>query len=231
MKPKFIFLILVFYSFGFVLHSNPVIKKDSLNKSHRFFITTYPSTIFTGDISLGGEHSFKRFRQELAVFYKTYNVLKNFKFDKGYRVDYYLKFNFINRENHKMSLDLGCIYQERSYLNKVVPFPRQAFLEPPPASMISRYRSDKKEVIYGFGLGVSSLSKLYRNFFWGMSLDLFVTRLTRKYSAKEYVSGPVVITDEKLIIQEPIALPYTEKYTWKRRYYLTGFIKIAYCLN
>jgi hypothetical protein len=84
-------------------------KNDSLTKNYNWFINTYPSALITGDFSIGAEFNYKRIRQEAAFFYKTFSVLpNNYLYNKGFRFNYYVKYNIIKRKKHLLSFDIGC---------------------------------------------------------------------------------------------------------------------------
>ena len=215
--------------FGYIKSAGILhVPKDSLRQKSLEFITFYPSLIFAGDISMGAELSCKRIRQEIIVSYKTYQVIPEYKFDHGYRLDYYIKYNLIKNKNHLLSADLGYTYAQRYFVNKVVPFngseDMYEGLQPESRPM---YKSDRKEWRTGFGWGISNLSRLYKQIFWGMNLDVFMAQLKVKYSAKEHISGPEIVDDPAK--SEPIRLPYYQNYTKRRQVYLSCLVKIAYC--
>lgn len=79
---------------------------------------TIPSNLLVGDVSLGIEHLYKkRISQELQAYVKCFSPVF-LRYDKGFRVNYQLKYNFIRRSYFRMSVNLSASYKEAAFTNK-----------------------------------------------------------------------------------------------------------------
>lgn len=162
---------------------NPV-AKDTVTKKYRWFVTTYPSSIVTGDISLGSEFSYKRIRQEVALFYKAYNVIPGYYYNRGFGANYYLKFDFVKRKNFLMSLDMGYVYRKAYFENKVITLAMTDLGIP-----LSQYKADRCFSKSGGSVGLSSLMRLSGRFYFGINACLDFVFTDYKSVTKEHISG------------------------------------------
>lgn len=194
---------------------------DSMKKktSSRWFITTYPSSILLGDISAGTEFSHKRFRQELALFFKTYNFWSDYLYDRGMGLNYYLKFNLIDREDLLFSVDLGYVYRRAYYRDKAIPLAISEYGQP-----LNSYKSDRSFVKSGLSVGPSTLIRLRNRFFLGFSTCLDWVRCYSDYSIKEHLSGAAIMAPGNPNLELP--LPYSRQRNWVG-FSATVLIKLA----
>lgn len=109
------------YKFLFIVLFPCVIiaQKDSLKLNH-LMVYTSPSQILFGDVPLGLEHRFsKKISHELFLQFKVSGPILNlFNFNRGYGLNYFLKYDFINSRKNTLSFDLGYSYTKSSFENK-----------------------------------------------------------------------------------------------------------------
>lgn len=197
-------------------------KKDSTEKQSRWFITTYPSSVLLGDLSLGAEFSYKRIRQELALFYKTYNIWSDYLYDKGSGINYYLKYDLIKREDLHLSLDIGYVYRKAYYDNKVIPLMLSEQGLP-----LNYYNTDRNFRKSGLSLGGSTLIKLKDRFFLGFNACIDLVMYENAYVIKEYISGTKLMLPEDPDAE--LLLPFISQKRGKG-FSATVLVKLAYRL-
>jgi hypothetical protein len=93
---------------------------QDLKRKNQYIISTYPSNLLVGDASIGFEHCYKkRWSQEAMVFVKCFSPdYSNYKYDQGMRINYFLKYNFINRKRIRISGNLSYSYKHMYFNNK-----------------------------------------------------------------------------------------------------------------
>lgn len=195
---------------------------DSLKgkTASRWFITTYPSSILLGDISLGAEFSHKRFRQELALFYKTYQFLPHYLYDRGMGLNYYLKYNLIARDHWLLSADVGYVFRKAYYYDKTITLLITEQGEP-----LSFYKSDRSFKKSGLSVGASTLIRIRQRFFLGFSTCLDWVQCSMDFSIKEHLSGQIIKSPDNPNLELP--LPYSGQNDWMG-FSATVLIKLAY---
>lgn len=207
-------------------------KNDSITKKYRWFISTYPSALITGDFSIGTEFNYKRIRQEVAFFYKTYSVLDNnktfpYKYDKGFRFNYYLKYNLIIRKKHLLSFDIGYSYREREFSGKNShPELSSSLVDVPSPEDISIYNMNRKQHLQGISIGFSNIFKVYKKLNVGFNLNYDLLKVNTTYTVNYYVSGPKII--ENYSTGKELQTPYTASYNKHKLDLLSFLIKIIY---
>jgi len=209
-------------------------KNDSLNQKCAWYINTYPSALVTGDFSIGTEFNYKRIRQEVAFFYKTFNVLDKYNnyylFDKGYRFNYYLKYNIVKRKNHLLSFDIGYSYRERAFNNKNThPDLYKSLVDVPSSEDFSTYNLDRKQYLQGISIGFSNIFKVYKKLNMGFNLNYDLLKVNTTYTLNYYVSGGQII--ENYTTGKELQTPYTNSYNYIRSEIVSLLIKVIYKLN
>lgn len=159
---------------------------DTIAK-HKLFITTIPSNLLLGDFSLGIEHLFKkRFSHEFQAYLKCYNPIKIFgKYNQGYRFNYQLKYNFINRKYFRATSNLTTSYLQYFFKNK-----EDYWYETnPDVGLVSRatYLMDRKIKFFGIGLGLGLNFKITKHFYLGSDIMLELSKGHRSYTVKQNI--------------------------------------------
>ena len=205
------------------------LKNDSITKKYKWFVNTYPSALVTGDFSIGTEFNCKRVRQEVAFFYKAFSVLDHYKtfpymYDKGFRVNYYLKYNIINRKKHLLSFDIGYSYRERAFKNKNTSPDLFYYVYTPAEYTI--YNLNRKQVLQGISIGFSNIFKVYKKLNVGFNLNYDLLKIQTTYTLNYYVSGGPIIVN--YASGKELQTPYSNSYTYARQYFPNLLIKIIY---
>jgi hypothetical protein len=165
--------------------------QDSLSRTlapkHQFIIHSYPSALLVGDISLGVEHVYKkRFGQEFSLNLKTLNT-NVYYYNKGYRIDYFIKYYFYNGKRFRLSAGLSFEYKNIYFNNKQINYfgfkrsPQQA------SSLYETLLEDRKHIQYGLGVGISLNYKVYKHFFIGSDIICNFSKYEVTYDYKEII--------------------------------------------
>lgn len=183
---------------------------DSL-KNHRFYLHTIPSNLLVGDVSLGIEHMYrKRISHEFQAYLKCFSpVFLNY--DKGFRFNYQLKYNVINRNHFRMSVNLSTSYKEAGFTNK-----KDYWFENGPYDLDAAptYLMDRKFKQFGVGGGIGLNFKLSRHFFIGSELLLELCKVKKTYT---------VLVQENYAKNGILFYKRTEPYVYKEPEF-SGFI-------
>lgn len=151
---------------------------DSI-KRHQFYLHTIPSNLLVGDVSLGIEHLYKkRLSHEFQAYLKCFSpVFLNY--DKGFRFNYQLKYNVINRSHFRMSVNLSTSYKEAGFTNK-----NDYWFENGPydTDIAPTYLMDRKLKQFGIGGGIGLNFRLSRHFFIGSDLLLELCKTKKSYT-------------------------------------------------
>lgn len=178
---KIIVLIIVLFSSHQLFSNN-----DSIVK-HKLFITSIPSNLLIGDISLGVEYLFKkRFSHEFQAYLKCFNPINIFgKYNQGYRFNYQFKYNFINRKYIRATVNLTTSYLEYSFKNK-----EDYWYETNPdlsSSSSATYLMDREIKLFGVGLGIGLNIKLSKRFYLGSDMLFELSKGYRSYTVKQNI--------------------------------------------
>jgi|688.fasta_scaffold05118_16 hypothetical protein len=173
--------------FCMILKVNITFCSDTLSKRARFFISTYPSNLFVGDISLGGEFCFKKIGGEVIFMKKIFESNYYPFYDKGYRISTYIKFKVVNQEKISLSIDAGFIARKEYFENKNLP-PHfyTSFSTSDESTLYNQSFMDKYS---GLSFGTSSIFKIYKAFNFGWSLNIDVLNVTRIRKINYFESG------------------------------------------
>jgi hypothetical protein len=165
--------------------------QDTLKKipppKNNFFIHYYPSVLVVGDISLGAEHLNKsRFGQELSFNLKAFQ--SNFyNYNKGYRIDYLIKYVVINRKRFRFSADLSFEYVNIYFNNKQIDHYYGSLNANAPVHLYEILLENRKLKEYGAGIGFSINFKIYRNFSFGADVVANFVKYRIDYNYKELI--------------------------------------------
>lgn len=193
--------------------------KDSLKK-HQFYIHTIPSNILVGDVSLSIEHLYKkRISHEFQTYLKCFSPVF-LHYDKGFRFNYQLKYNFINRHCFRMSANLSASYKESSFTNKkdywLENKETRSYLDITPT-----YHMDREFKQFGIGGGIGLNFKLSRHFFIGSEILLELCKTKKSYT---------VLVQEKYNESGVLFYKRTEPYNYKENKF-SDFIYILPVIN
>ncbi len=154
---------------------------DSL-KHHRFYIHTVPSNLLMGVVSPGLEHLYKKqISHEFQAYLKCFSPVF-FKYDQGFRLNYQVKYNVINRSHFRMSVNLSTSYKKASFTNKKDYWFENGPYDTDPAPT---YLMDRKLKQFGTGGGIGLNFKLSRHFFIGSELLLELCKTKKSYTVLE----------------------------------------------
>jgi len=141
-----------------------------------------PSNLLVGDISLGVEHLYKkRFSQEFQAYLKCFKPTM-FVFDKGFRLNYQLKYNIIQRQYFRMSINVSTSYKEASFHNKKSYWSEHNELY---GDLKPQYIMDREMAIFGIGGGICLTFKISKHFYIGNELLLEISKEKKSYVVKE----------------------------------------------
>ncbi len=184
--------------------------QDSLKK-HQFIISTYPSNLFVGDASIGFEHCYKkRWSQETMIFAKCFGPnYSNYKYDRGYRFTYLLKYNFVNRKRFRVSANLSFTSKHIYFNDKPDAWLRYFSHSADERATVKPFLMDKYIKAYGPGLGFTFNYKLSKHFSAGNDLQFEYLNMQRFYN----VNNP-----EKLYEYYPEYLYLPAEYAPKASY-------------
>ncbi|MCA0431330.1 MAG: hypothetical protein LCH32_12595 [Bacteroidetes bacterium] len=181
--------------------------------------------MFVGDLSLGLEYCFKSFRQEVSIFYKIYDVEPYYSFNNGYRINYNLGYNFINKDKLLLGANLIFSNQKKYFENKnKVPY----FIDNESSNTFDKsiYNVSYKDKYTGVGIGLNGIMKIYKSFCLGMSLNVLYLEGNSSKNINYHVQGPIA-TDPNDPLFLPLVTPYsiTQK---TKKIQPNILIKIAY---
>lgn len=165
--------------------------QDTLNKN-RFYINTYPSNLLAGDISIGIEHLYKkRISHELMFFFKTFSPnIGYYKYDKGIRLNYLVKYNFINRKYFRMSGNVSFDYKNSYFHNKEDYWREQLMTDYGQITTIS-FLMDREIKAYGVGVGLTLNFRISRKLSIGSDLLFEFLNTQVSYSVKSTIKGDI----------------------------------------
>lgn len=184
MKSIIPFTFLFLFFTGFTLKAS-----DSIFKQQRFFITTYPSNLFVGDLSLGSEYAFKRVGAQLIYIKKLFDTKFIPLFDKGFRVTGYLKYKIVHKSKFSLNADVGYSYRREYFENKDVPLILISSFRNSANDEKSIYNQSQSNLYYGFSFGTSAQIKIIKNFSLGWNLNIDILKVERKLQINYFVSG------------------------------------------
>ena len=182
------------------------IGQDSLSKpsitKNKYFIHYYPSTLIAGDVALGIEHLYKkRLSHELSVSIKSFKT-NIYYYDKGYRLDYLIKYNLYNGKTFRFSANLSSGFKDFYFKDKQIDYYYINDLGPIKNEPYQILIEDRKLTEYGFGLGISLNFKIYKSFFIGGDMTFNFVKRKITYNYKEVIYRNVYHPD-------PIDIPAT----------------------
>lgn len=138
--------------------------KDPVYK-HRLFVHFYPSTLIVGDVSLGFEYLYKkRIAQELSLGIKSIPT-NIYYFDKGFRLDYLLKYNLFEDEQFRFSTNISILYKDVYFRNKEITYLFVNDFGSIDNEVYQTLLEDRRHTEYGAGLGFSLNFKICKDFF------------------------------------------------------------------
>ena len=204
-----------------------VYAQDTLRKN-RVIINTYPSNLLAGDISIGLEHVYrKRLSHEFMFFYKVFSPNTTFyKYDKGFRLNYLIKYNFINRKYFRMSGNISLVYKDLYYNNKEDYWYEKFTTEHGLIKEIT-FLMDRKIKAYGVGFGLTLNFRITSKISIGSDIMIEYLKTQKSYSVKESIKGD--ITDYSSYFGVSVPTNYVSRYY--TRYSLFPTLKVSYQLG
>jgi hypothetical protein len=155
----------------------------------------------------------------VALFYKTYNVIDHYYYDKGCGANYYLKYNIVQKNNFLLSVDLGYVFRKVRFENKIIP------LQDDKGKPVNFYKADRWFTKSGASFGISTLMKMAGRFYLGFNACYDFTTIDYRFVVKEHISGT------KLTVPgtppSELSLPFVHERHGKR-FSGTFLVKIAY---
>jgi hypothetical protein len=204
-----------------------VYAQDTLKKN-RFIINTYPSNLLVGDISLGIEHVYrKRLSHEFMFFYKVFSPNATFyKYDKGFRLNYLIKYNFIHRKYFRMSGNISLVYKDLYYNNKE-DYWYEKFTTDHGLIKEITFLMDRKIKAYGIGFGLTLNFRITSKISIGSDIMIEYLKTQKSYSVKESIKGD--ITNYSSYYGVSVPTNYVSRYY--TRYSLFPTLKVSYQLG
>lgn len=204
-----------------------VYAQDTLRKN-RFIINTYPSNLLAGDISLGIEHVYKRrLSHEFMFFYKMFSPdATYYKYDKGFRLNYLMKYNFINRKYFRMSGNISLVYKDLYFKNKEDYWYEKLTNDDGPIKGIT-FLMDRNIKAYGIGFGLTLNFRITSKISIGSDIIIEYLKTQNSYSVKESIKGD--ITNYSAYYDVSVPTNYVSRYF--TRYSLFPTLKISYQLG
>lgn len=189
-------ILILTFGFGTQLFSN----NDSIIK-YKFFISTIPSNLVIGDISLGIEHLYKkRFSHEFQAYLKCYSIKKDWKYNRGFKLNYQLKYNFITRKYFRASINTTTSYLEYSFKNK-----EDYWNELSPDITITNKRAtylmDREIKMFGVGLGLGVNFRLNDHIYLGSDILMELSNQYKSYTVKRNINPTA--NGNYIILNEP----------------------------
>lgn len=167
-------------------------------KKHTFFVHVIPSNLLVGDIPLGFEHLYKkRISHELQAYLKCFNPLI-FTYNKGYRLNYQVKYSVINKDYFRMSINATTSYKEASFKQKESYWSENNTIS---ANLMPKYIMDREFKQFGIGCGIGLNFKLAKHLFIGSEILLEICKTKKAYTVKEQ---QITFTSS----YKPLAEPY-----------------------
>ena len=171
--------------------------QDTLRKN-RFVVNTYPSNLLAGDISVGVEHIYKkRLSHEFMFFVKVFspsNVfgpnLSFYKYDKGVRLNYLIKYNFINRKYFRMSGNMSFIYKDIYFRDKEDYWSEKFMTDLGPIKSYT-FLMDREIKAYGVGFGFSINFRITSRISIGNDFIFEFLNTQKSYTVKKSIKGEI----------------------------------------
>lgn len=162
------------------------------SRTHKFLINTYPSGLMAGDISLGVEHIYKkRLSHELMLFVKVFNQNQTYyKYNKGFRLNYLMKYNFINRKYFRMSGNISFAYKNIYFHGKEDYWHEQFMSDHGPNKNLT-FLMDREINAYGMGVGFSMNFNITRRFSIGTDFLAEFLKTQKSYTVKRSIKGEI----------------------------------------
>ncbi len=160
---KRLFYILLIVSFC----TNQLFCNDSISKRHRFFISTYTSNLFVGDVSLGAEFAKKKFGGEIIFMKKLFETKYHPFYNKGFRITSYFKYKIIHKKKFAINTDFGLTYRKEFFENKNLNlYFLNSFSNYTDASL---YNQNFTNLFYGMSFGTSTMLNVFKKINVGLN--------------------------------------------------------------
>jgi hypothetical protein len=204
-----------------------VVRGQDTPRKNRFIINTYPSNLLAGDISIGIEHIYKkRLSHEFMFFYKVFSPdATYYKYDKGLRLNYLMKYNFINRKYFRMSGDISLVYKNVYFKNKEDYWYEKLTSDRGPLKGIT-FLMDREIKAYGIGFGLTLNFRITSKISIGSDIIVEYLKTQKSYSVKETIKGD--ISNYSFYYDISVPTNYVSRY--HTRYSLFPTLKISYQL-
>lgn len=200
--------------------------QDTLRKN-RFIINTYPSNIMAGDVSIGIEHVYKkRLSHEFMFYYKVFSPdATYYKYDKGCRINYLLKYNFINRKYFRMSANISLVYKDLYFKNKEDYWYEKFMTDRGPIKGIT-FLIDREIKAYGIGCGLTLNFRITSKISIGSDIIVEYLKTQKSYSVKETIKGDI----SNYYSYYDVSVPTNYASRYHNRYSLFPTLKVSYQL-
>lgn len=158
-------------------------------KVHQFFLHYYPSDMIAGNIAFGLEHLYKkRLSQEFSFAIRSFPTTQDY-YNKGYRLDYLIKYNLYTGKIFRFSSNLSFTYKDIYYTNRPAEYSYQdasgALTSQPHVVTLE----DRRLKEFGFGLGVSLNFRVFKKLFVGTDITFNRVDYALSYNEKEVIYG------------------------------------------
>ena len=213
MKPVFI---LFFFCIKLNAQSDPV-------KKNTFFVHVILSNLLVGDIPLGFEHLYKkRISHEFQASVKCFNPLI-FKYSKGFRLNYQIKYSVINKDYFRMSLNATTSFKEASFTQKESYWSENKTIT---TDLMPKYIMDREFKQFGIGCGIGLNFKLTTHLFIGSEILLEICKTKKAYRVKEQ---QIIFTNSYMPLAEPYHYEENTYSGFSYKNFVANF-KVAYSL-
>ena len=200
--------------------------QDTLRKN-RFTLNTYPSNLLAGDISFGIEHIYKkRLSHEFMFFFKVFSPdATYYKYDKGFRFNYLMKYNFINRKCFRMSCNISLAYKDIYFNNKEDYWYEKLQNNNAPIKGVT-FLMDREIKAYGIGVGLTLNFRITSKISIASDIIVESLRTQRSYTVKELIKGDI----SNYPYYYNISVPTNYVGHYYTRYSLFSTLKVSYQL-
>ena len=185
---KAFFIVFVFCQCSRLCGQDPPV--EPFISKHGLFLHYYPSALVGGDLSVGLEYqSKKNLSLEFAFNHKLFTP-GIYHYNKGYRLNYLLKYDLSRTESFRFSIDLSAMYMNIYFKDKTVDYYYYELSSQNSASYpYLTLKEDRRLEEYGAGIGLSMHLRIYKNLFAGSDLIFNAVKTRTIYNITDLIAG------------------------------------------
>lgn len=220
MKNLFYLILVISFNVNF-LSGN-----DSISRKHRFFISTYTSNLFVGDVSLGAEFAMRKLGGEIIFMKKLFETKYHPFYDKGFRITSYFKYKILHKKKFAINADFGLTYRKEFFENKNLNlYFLNSFSNNTDASL---YNQNFTNLFYGMSFGTSTLLNVFKKINVGLNLNIDLLNVKETRQINYHFSGEEYRNNPNWPSQISKDFPISKTYNYKNFIYPNFLIKISY---